>query len=67
MRIALEYWNPTKTYCNVSVRINGEFVGILTLRQEMIIGFDQIVSHGCRGFSLDSFVAHGVSTFIEKE
>jgi hypothetical protein len=58
MRITLEYRNPTPAHCDVAVFVNGALAGTLTLRQEEIGSFDQIVHAGCaRG--IDTFLARG--------
>ena len=73
MRITLEYRKPTPGHCAVAVFVNGALTGELTLRQEEIVGFQQIMSLGCRG-AQDSFLTRGnpnppewVRTLLEPE
>lgn len=58
MRITLEYRNPTPSHCHVAVFIDGSLAGVLTLRQEEIVGFQQIVEHGCAK-GIDTFLGRG--------
>jgi hypothetical protein len=58
MKISLDYRNPTPSHCDVAIFINGAYVGTLRLGQEDIVGFQQILDHGCvKG--LDVFRATG--------
>jgi hypothetical protein len=58
MRITLEFRRPTPSHCTVAVFINGALAGELTLRQEEIGAFHQIVAHGCSA-DMDSFLSTG--------
>lgn len=58
MTIILEYRNPTPSHCDVAVFVNGALTGTLRLRQEEVVGFQQIVSAGCKT-PLDSFLSRG--------
>ena len=58
MKITLEYRNPSPSHCDVAVFINGALTGILTLRQDEIGSFDQIISHGCAK-DIDYFLGRG--------
>ncbi len=58
MKITLEYRNPTPAHCDVAVFINGGLVGTLTLRQNEIASFNQIVSNGCSD-GIDQFLSRG--------
>lgn len=58
MTIHLVYRNPTPAHCDVVVFVNGGQAGTLRLRQEEIVGFQQIVQHGCAK-GIDEFLARG--------
>jgi hypothetical protein len=58
MRITLEYRNPTPSHCTVVVFVNGAQAGTLRLRQDEIVGFQQIVEHGCAK-GIDHFLGRG--------
>jgi hypothetical protein len=60
MDIVLDYRNPTPTHCQVAVFVNGALTGVLTLRQEELVSFDQIMSIGCAG-DMDTFVGKGLT------
>lgn len=66
MKITLEYRNPTLAHCDVVVFVNGGNVGTLRLRQEEVISFQQIVSHGCC-MGIDTFLGLGNPNYVEKE
>lgn len=58
MNIHLRYQNPSPAHCEVAVFVDGALAGVLRLRQEEVVGFQQIVSGGCvKG--IDSFEASG--------
>ncbi len=66
MKIHIEYRNPTPMHCDVVVFINGANAGKLVLRQEEIVGFQQIVSGGCvKG--IDTFLSSGRSQLKEEK
>ena len=46
IRIALNYRNPTPSHCDVAIFINGALAGVLTLRQNEIAPFRQVISEG---------------------
>lgn len=58
MDIVLEYRNPTAGHCSVVVFINGANAGTLRLRQDEIVGFQQIVEGGCVK-DIDTFLGRG--------
>ncbi len=60
MHITFDYRNPTPGHCDIAIFINGALTGTLRLRQEEIVGFQQIVTHGCLK-PLDTFNAKGKS------
>ena len=55
MKIKFDYRNATPGHCDVAVFVNGGLAGILRLRQEEIVGFEQIVRAGTTFFACDSF------------
>jgi hypothetical protein len=58
MKITLEYRNPTPSHCDVAVFVNGALSGTLTLRQEEVGGFSQILQYGC-ATGIDTFLSRG--------
>ena len=60
MKITLEYRNPTPAHCDVAVFVNGALSGTLRLRQDEVIGFQQIVLGGCLK-GVDEFLGRGHS------
>lgn len=58
MRITFEYRNPTKAHCDVAIFVNGGLAGVITLRQEEVVGFNMIVAHGCAD-GIDTFLSRG--------
>ena len=56
MKIHLDYRNPTPSHCDVAVFVNGALAGVLTLRQEELGDFQQIISNG---LSLPTDEFHG--------
>lgn len=58
MRITLDFRNPTQSHCNIAVFINGALSGVLTLRQDEIGSFQQIIANGCSP-NLDYFLSKG--------
>jgi hypothetical protein len=48
MKITLDYRKPTPSHCDVAVYVNGALAGILTLRQDELIPFQQIIVNGMR-------------------
>lgn len=50
MRITLDYRNPTPSHCGVAIFVNGALAGTLTLRQDEIVSFQQILAAGCQTF-----------------
>jgi len=63
MKITLNYRNPTTQHCQVAVFINGALAGILTLRQDELGSFNQIVALGCAK-GIDEFLGTGNPDFI---
>ena len=66
MKIYIEYRHPTPIHCNVVVFINGANCGQLVLRQEEIVGFQQILSTGCAK-GIDTFISGGHPNYYEEE
>lgn len=58
MRIVLEYRNPSPTHCDVVIWVNGAFTGTLTLRQEELITFQDIIAQGVDQ-EFDTFTSRG--------
>lgn len=58
MRITLDYRNPTPSHCKVAVFVNGAFAGTLTLRQDEVIGFQQVLRAGL-SLSIDTLTVTG--------
>lgn len=58
MKIHLDYRNPTPSHCDVAVFIDGALTGKLTLRQNELIGFQQVIVNGMHR-TFDSFTATG--------
>jgi hypothetical protein len=46
MKITLDYRNPTPSHCDVAVYIDGALTGTLTLRQDEVVTFQQIIVNG---------------------
>ncbi len=46
MKITLDYRNPTPSHCDVAVFVNGALAGVLTLRQEELGSFQQVIVNG---------------------
>lgn len=58
MNIHIRFDNPTQADCEVTVFINGENAGKLRLKQDEVVGFQQIIEHGCVA-GLDRFLSSG--------
>jgi hypothetical protein len=58
MKIALDYRNPTPSHCEVAVLINGTLAGVLTIRQEDVDVFEDVIKTGLH-LPGDSFSARG--------
>jgi hypothetical protein len=58
VKITLDYRNPTPSHCEVAVFVNGALSGVLTLRQEEIDVFQDVVVQGLK-FKGDEFLATG--------
>ena len=61
MKITLDYRNPTPAHCDVAVFINGALSGVLTLRQEEVDSFQDVLITGLT-LETDEFWATGRST-----
>lgn len=46
MRITLDFRNPSPSHCDVAVFVNHAFAGVLTLRQDELIAFQQVIVSG---------------------
>lgn len=46
MRLHINFRNPTPSHCDVAVFVNGALAGVLTLRQEELFDFQDIVFNG---------------------
>lgn len=46
MKIVIEFCNPTPSHCDVTFFVNGANAGTITLRQEELAVFQDIVFHG---------------------
>ena len=46
MRITLDYRHPSPSHCYIGVFVNGACAGELCLRQEEILTFQMVISHG---------------------
>ena len=62
MNIVLEYHvkGPIVPHRQVDVMINGEYTGTLTLRQDEVESFDQIIKRGCAA-GIDTILVNGKS------
>lgn len=58
MDVVIDFRHPTPSHCEVRVFLNGGLTGTLTLRQDEIMGFQQILGAGCRS-AVDTFRATG--------
>lgn len=58
MKIKLDYRNPTASHCHVAVFVNGAHAGELILRQEELVDFQSIISHGL-SLQVDEFLGTG--------
>jgi len=58
MKIHLDYRNPTPSHCDVAFFLDGALAGTLTLRQNELIGFQQVIVNGMHS-RFDTFVATG--------
>ncbi len=58
MNITLEYRNPTISHCDVAVFINGALSGTLCMRQDEIVKFELVISHGLN-LKTDNFLSRG--------
>lgn len=61
MRLTIEYRRPSPSHCDVAVYVNHALAGTLTLRQEELSDFHQILARGC-GTGLHYFLATGLPT-----
>lgn len=59
MKIILDFRNPTPSHCDVAVFINGALAGVLTLRQDEVGSFHQIIEHGLSLLPTDAFLSTG--------
>ena len=59
MRIRLDWRNPTQEHAQMAVFVNGGLCGVLTVRQQDVVGLSQIVRAGCAQFSIDQFEESG--------
>lgn len=66
MRVTFRYQNPTPLHCDVAIFVNGAFTGTITLRQDEVVGFTQIVSYGCLK-GIDTFTGQGASELSKDE
>jgi len=46
MRIHFEYKNPTPSHCDIAIFVNGALAGRITLRQDEILIFQNIILQG---------------------
>ena len=60
MKITLDYRNPTPSHCDVAVFVNGALAGVLTLRQEEVDSFQQVIVSGL-SLPTDEFLGTGDS------
>ena len=60
MKISLDYRNASPMHCDIAVFINGAQAGVIRLRQDEIVSFQQIIAKGCVP-SLDTFRCTGKS------
>lgn len=58
MKITLDYRNPTPSHCDVAVFVNGALSGVLTLRQDELDSFQQIIVNGL-SLNADEFLSSG--------
>lgn len=58
MKITIDFRNPTPTHCDVAVFVNGAMTGVLTLRQEELGVFQDVLLQGLR-FRGDEFLSTG--------
>ena len=58
MKITLDFRNPTPSHCEVAVFVNGAYSGTLTLRQEEVGSFQQVVANGL-SLDTDEFLSTG--------
>ncbi len=58
MRITLDYRNPTPSHCEVALFVNGALAGVLTLRQEELDVFQDVIVRGLH-MPGDWFEAYG--------
>jgi hypothetical protein len=59
MKITLDFRNPTPSHCEVAVFVNGAYSGTLTLRQDEVGSFHQIIEHGLGLLPIDEFSSTG--------
>lgn len=58
MKIHLDYRSPTPTHCQIVVYVNGAYAGTLTLRQDELVDFQQIIVSG-QSTPTDEFLGTG--------
>ena len=66
MKITLDFRNPTASHCDVVVFVNGAWAGILTLRQDEVGSFHQVISNGL-SLPSDEFWSTGNPNFGDKK
>lgn len=48
MKISLDFRHPTPAHCDIAIFVDGGLAGTITLRQDEIVEFNEVVASGCK-------------------